>query len=365
MKLILDHITYSVAGHNFNYNGVIDAPITAIFGYSGSGKTTLMRLIAGLQKPTGGKMVFNDQVLFDSEQKIDIPPEKRRLGIVFQEHYLFPHLTVKQNLNYSQKYLKKIKALITFDAVVTLLDIKKLLNKRPNELSGGERQRVAIGRALLTQPELLLMDEPFSNLDRHRRKEISTYLLKISRRFKIPMLLISHDLGDILRLTRYFLVVDWGEIKGIGDYQQIARREALKALIPFHHYLNIITVKQIKYDQDEKLHHFKLKSDTVLRVGSGILKGVDVTQKEVSFGISPDDIVLTTHTTTGISVRNQLKGEITDLLYQNGTCFVTVNCGVILIAEITASAATGMGLMIGETTYCLIKAKAIELVEVR
>ncbi len=178
--------------------------ITAIFGVSGAGKTSLINAISGLTQPQRGRIELNERLLFDAEQKIALPPEKRRIGYVFQDARLFPHYRVRGNLQYGMAPSMKAQ----FDSLVSLLGLEALLSRFPLSLSGGEKQRVAIGRALLTAPDMLLLDEPLASLDLPRKRELMPYLQKLAKQVDIPMLYVSHSLDEILHLADNVLVLD-------------------------------------------------------------------------------------------------------------------------------------------------------------
>ncbi|MBT6975873.1 MAG: molybdenum ABC transporter ATP-binding protein, partial [Rhodospirillaceae bacterium] len=207
-----------------------EAGITALFGPSGAGKTSLVNMLAGLERPARGRIVVWDQVLFDSEQGIDLSPEQRRLGYVFQESRLFPHMTVAGNLSYGRALVPKGVALVDYDAVVDLLALRPLLVRRPKTLSGGERQRVAIGRAILAAPRLLLMDEPLANLDAPRRAEILPFIEKLRREFDISIVYVSHNMDEIVRLADQLIVMADGAIAAQGPVDEITARLDLRHL---------------------------------------------------------------------------------------------------------------------------------------
>jgi molybdate transport system ATP-binding protein len=186
--------------------------VTALFGPSGAGKTTLIAAVAGLIKPQRGRIVLNGDVLFDADKRIDVKPWKRRIGTVFQEARLFPHLSVRHNLNYG-RWVSGIEAdPRAFTHVLELLDIGHLLDRRPGKLSGGERQRVAFGRALLTQPRLLLLDEPLASLDAVRKREILPYLERLRDDARVPMIYVSHDADEVKRIATRVVRLDAGRV---------------------------------------------------------------------------------------------------------------------------------------------------------
>jgi molybdate transport system ATP-binding protein len=367
MKLHIDDIRLRLAENTFYFNVDVKDGITGIFGLSGAGKTTLMKIIAGIQNADSGRLTFNERVLFDKQKKINVPPNKRNMGVVFQESFLFPNLTVEKNLRYSEPYTKKQKKVIDFDSVIELLDIQNLLSKMPAQLSGGERQRSAIGRALLSQPRMLLMDEPFSNLDRDRRRQIISYLLEINRRFEIPLLIISHDLEDILKLTRSFIIIEQGSIRTAGNYLDIADSGTAPELISHKRFINVVELIHAEYKEEESLNCFSPDgnpANTVLTANSEYFADPLVRGRKVRLCIFPDDIALSKKPILDISIQNQLKGKITAFRGGSSSCFVSIDCGVELTAEITRQSQKEMRLEVGQDIYCLIKAKAVEIVHI-
>lgn len=201
--------------------------VTALFGPSGSGKTSIVHMIAGLVAPDRGRIALDDLVLFDSATRTNVPAHKRRVGTVFQEGRLFPHLTVAQNLDYG-RWMGTLPVDEAERArVIELLNIGHLLKRRPGHLSGGERQRVAFGRALLMKPRLLLLDEPLASLDRARKQEILPYLAKLRDEAKVPMIYVSHQAGEIVRVASQVVRIEDGRVLAAGglDLLDAERRE--------------------------------------------------------------------------------------------------------------------------------------------
>ena len=192
---------------------------TALFGPSGSGKTSIVSMIAGLIAPDRGRIALDDTVLFDSAARINVPAHKRRLGYVFQEGRLFPHLTVTQNLDYGRWMSKLPPDAAERERILALLDIGHLLSRRPGHLSGGERQRIAIGRALLMKPRLLLLDEPLASLDRARKLEILPYLARLRDEAKVPMIYVSHQAGEIQKLCSQVVRIEDGRVQASGGLE--------------------------------------------------------------------------------------------------------------------------------------------------
>jgi molybdate transport system ATP-binding protein len=194
--------------------------VTALFGPSGAGKTSIINMVAGLVAPDRGRILCNGTLLFDSAGGVDLPPHRRHIGYVFQDGRLFPHMTVAQNLDYGRRMYRLPRDPAAQARIVGLLDIAHLLARRPRHLSGGERQRVAIGRALLMRPQLLLLDEPLASLDTARKREIFPYLLRL-REEKVPMIYVSHQLAEVRRIATTIVRIDGGRVAAIGGPEVI------------------------------------------------------------------------------------------------------------------------------------------------
>jgi molybdate transport system ATP-binding protein len=192
---------------------------TALFGPSGSGKTSIVNMIAGLVAPDRGRIVLDDTVLFDSAVRVNVPAHRRRIGYVFQEGRLFPHMTVAKNLDYGRRMSGVTDDPAERERIVAMLDIGALLARRPGHLSGGERQRVAFGRALLMKPRLLLLDEPLASLDRARKLEILPYLARLRDNANVPMIYVSHQAGEISRLCSQVVRIADGRVAAAGGLE--------------------------------------------------------------------------------------------------------------------------------------------------
>jgi molybdate transport system ATP-binding protein len=199
--------------------------VTALFGPSGSGKTSLVSIVAGLVTPDRGRIRSNETLLFDSSAGVNIPPHRRGIGYVFQDGRLFPHMTSAQNLDYGRRMYRLPRDPAVQSRIVDMLDIGHLLKRRPGNLSGGERQRVAIGRALLMRPQLLLLDEPLASLDAARKREIFPYLLRL-RDERVPMIYVSHHAAELRRIATTVVRIDAGRVTGIGGPELLDAADA-------------------------------------------------------------------------------------------------------------------------------------------
>jgi molybdate transport system ATP-binding protein len=191
--------------------------VTALFGPSGSGKTSIIGMVAGLMKPDSGRITINGEVMFDSATGVDEPAHKRRIGYVFQDGRLFPHLSIAHNLDYGRWMSGADQDEAQIKRVTTLLDIAHLLRRRPGALSGGERQRVALGRALMMKPQLLLLDEPLASLDAARKREIMPYFVRLRDEIKLPMIYVSHDANEVKQLANRVVMIDAGRVVTMGN----------------------------------------------------------------------------------------------------------------------------------------------------
>jgi molybdate transport system ATP-binding protein len=202
------------------------AGVTALFGPSGAGKTTIVNMIAGLVTPDTGAIALDKTVMFDAAAKISLPPYRRGIGYVFQEGRLFPHLSVRQNLDYGRRMSGRPRDADEFARIVTLLDIGQLLDRRPRLLSGGERQRIAIGRALLMRPRLLLLDEPLASLDAGHKREILPHLIRLRDDSNVPMVYVSHTAAELRQIATKVVRLEAGRVTAVGDLDLLKSADA-------------------------------------------------------------------------------------------------------------------------------------------
>ncbi len=330
--------------------------ITAIYGPSGAGKTSLLNMVAGLLRPDSGEIMLDDQVLFSTEKKIDLPPEKRRIGYVFQDDLLFPHLTVEANLCYGHDLLPASERRFAPAQIVDLLQLGPLLARKPRNLSGGERQRVALGRALLASPLLLLMDEPLASLDQGLKSRIIPYLRHIRSELEIPILYVSHSVAEILELTGQVIVLDQGRVLAHGDFFKIASQPGVLPLIEEHGFENVLPVEWIEGDAAKGISR-------ALCCGQELkIPYCDLPAGQRFFvGIRADDIILARSRPTGLSVRNALRGTVTEIATVTGKQLIYVDVGRRLAVKTTGEAIDEMGLQVGDEIYCLIKTNSIRI----
>jgi molybdate transport system ATP-binding protein len=330
------------------------AMVTALFGRSGSGKTSVIDMVAGLVRPDEGRVVVDERVLFDSEKRIDLPPARRRIGYVFQEGRLFPHYTVKGNLLYGMERTTVAERLIRFDSVVEVLGIASLLDRRPGKLSGGEKQRVAIGRALLTSPRLLLMDEPLASLDGARKAELLPFIARLPGQFGIPILYVSHAMDEVLRLADHLVLMDSGRMADCGTVEEVMSRPSFAAVSGGQDLANVITATVAKNDP--------LHGTTHLAFPGGVIRVPLLTVEpglRLRVRIDAGDVMLALTKPTGLSVQNIFPAQVTSLRSDRGLVDVGLDLGCSLQARISEQACADLGLEIGLSLYALVKTAAI------
>jgi molybdate transport system ATP-binding protein len=333
------------------------AGITALFGRSGSGKTTLVQAIAGLLRPERGVIQVNHNTLFESEQGINRPPHDRQVGYVFQEGRLFPHLTVKQNLTYGRLFVSAREHYVQFDHVVALLDLAPLLTRYPAALSGGEKQRVAIGRALLASPRLLLMDEPLASLDIQHKGEILQYIEQLHDEFNLPIVYVSHAVEEVVRLADTIVVLSEGKVVAVGEVGDILSRLNLRPAVGRFEAGAVIETRVVAYDETYGL--------STLRFGGGELAvtSVDALVGEtVRVRIRARDVAIALDRPARISVQNVLRGRVSEISSENGPLVdVLIRVGEAnLVARITRRSADELNLQEGQDVYAMVKAVSLD-----
>lgn len=326
--------------------------VTAIFGRSGAGKSSLINLVAGLSKAQKGRIVLNQRTLFDSEKGIHLPPEQRRVGYVFQEPRLFPHYRVERNLTYGCKRVDFAK----FSQIIKLLGIEHLLSRFPNSLSGGEKQRVAIGRALLSEPDILLMDEPLSALDLPRKKELLDYLSDLAQQVKIPILYVSHSLDEVVRLADHLLLLEQGKITAYADTASVWHSPAFAAWQPDNQKVSLLELPIVS-----ELPAYQMQA---LGIGE---QRIWISQQpryqlgeKVRIMLASRDISLALQPPTQSSIRNILHGKICEIQQKSDRLDIAIDVAQQPIwASISRWAFDELKLQLGQSVYLQIKSVSI------
>lgn len=342
---------------DFTLDAAIEAPtrgVLALFGRSGCGKTTLVNVIAGLLEADEARVVIDDVVLEDANTRT--PAERRRIGYVFQNARLFPHYDVGGNLRYGERRAPDGAARITFDHVVGLLGLESLLARRVHQLSGGERQRVALGRALLSQPRLLLLDEPLAALDAARREEVLPYLEKLRDELAIPMIYVSHQFEEVLRLATHVVLMDHGRVVAQGPVDAVSLHPELRAIVGPDAVGAVLSGAVEAADAVTGLAALRLGESLVHVTLRGARPGAAVRVQLLA-----RDIILATSRPEGLSVRNVLTGVIARIAPDDpDTDLIEVDIGgANVLARVTRAASTALSLHPGARVWVLVKAVSV------
>jgi len=328
--------------------------VVALFGRSGCGKTTLVEILAGLLKPDRGAVRLDDTVFVDRDADIHVPAERRRIGCVFQDARLFPHLSVRANLGYGLARAP-MSVGIGFDEVVGLLGLEPLLSRRPHRLSGGERQRVALGRALLAQPRLLLLDEPLASLDAARRDEVLPYLERLRDAFSMPIVYVSHQFDEVVRLATHVVLLDSGRVLASGEIATVCQDTALRAIAGPE---AIGAVAEGEVAGRDPATGFAL-----VRLGANLLHiAADLAPgSRVRLRLPARDLILALEEPRGLSVRNSMRAAVLSVESDDSWAdLVRLDMGgVPVIARITPAATRQLDLKPGKTVWVLVKSVSL------
>jgi molybdate transport system ATP-binding protein len=329
--------------------------VVALFGRSGCGKSTLINLIAGLLDADSGRVALDDVVLLDTGQHIEVAPERRRIGYVFQESRLFPHFDVAGNLRYAARRAGSPR-FVGFDLVVDLLDLKLLMKRRAHQLSGGERQRVAIGRALLSQPRLLLLDEPLASLDASRREEVLPYLEILRDQLAIPMVYVSHNFDEVLRLATHLVLMENGRTTAQGGIGEMSLNPGVRAIIGADAVGAIVEGTVLGLDAASGL--------TRVGVGGGELKvpaAAAAAGAKLRVQLLARDLIVATRAPQQLSVRNILTGVVTAVTGDEGDAdLIAIDIGgTIIMARVTRAATRELKLTAGLPVWALVKSVSL------
>lgn len=326
----------------------LDHPATAVFGPSGAGKTTLLHALSGFLPRASGTIALRGRALLDTGSRISVPPEHRRIAVAFQDALLFPHRTAEQNLRFGRR--REGPESMAFDEVVEPLGLGPLLGRRPAELSGGQQRLVTVGRALLSGPELLLLDEPFAGLDEQLRRQLVQLLQTASRDRGVQLVLVSHSLLDILELTTEVLVLSGGELVAQGPVHEVLQQRRVFELAERLGLDNLLEMEVLAEDGDRDSWWGRLGDQRVylpphpgLRPGTGLL------------ALRPEDVILSRRPVTGISAQNCLAGRVHSVTEAGSRCLVQIDIGQRLSVEVTPRAVEELEIRPGADLFCLIK----------
>ena len=333
--------------------------ITALYGRSGAGKTSLANMISGLLKPDEGFIKIKNQLIFCSQKAIDLKPENRGIGYVFQEARLFPHMTVKDNLLFGTRFKRLESRPLSIAEVVEVLSLTNLLDRRPDSLSGGEAQRIQLGRAILSHPKILVMDEPLSSLDQTRKQEILPLIERLRDEFNIPILYITHSMEEIIRLADRLLIIEDGSIAADGTVEELTGRLDLRPLTGRYEAGSVINAQVLEHDR-----HYGL---TKLKFVGGILHVplIDVEKKtQLRIRIRARDVSLSSIPPEKTSELNVLRGKVIEIAqptHQNAAHADTlIDIGVPIWVRVTRLSIERLSLRPGVEIYASIKGTSVD-----
>lgn len=334
----------------------IESPAGALLGPSGAGKSTLLAALAGLLRPDEGEIRIGDRVLFDSRRHMNLSPERRRVGLVFQDGLLFPHRKVRANLEYGFRRRTREEQKIAPERVIRLLDLEPLLDRRPGKLSGGERQRVALGRALLAAPDLLLLDEPLASLDQGLKRRVLPYLGAVKDELGIPLLYVTHVVAEALELGSEVAVMDRGRILASGPFSEVLRDPAVFSVARSLGLDNVIPGEVLGADRE----------GGTLRIGTsgGVLKAppADLEPgRRVFVTVRADQILLSREAPAGLSARNSLMARVASLEPLGELVLVRLDAGFPLSVELTPEAVRELDLAPGREIRAVVKTHSLRV----
>lgn len=356
MSLLID-VRHRLGGFHLEARFETQGHLTALFGRSGSGKTSLINIIAGLIRPDHGLVQVNGDTLVDTARDVFLPKHRRRVGYVFQEGRLFPHLSARQNLLYGRWFTPPSERREQLDHIVDLLGIVPLLDRRPGQLSGGEKQRVAIGRALLASPRLLLMDEPLASLDDARKGEILPYIERLRDETRIPIVYVSHSVPEVARLATTMVLLSNGKVVATGAVADVMARLDLFPLTGRHEAGAVLEMQVASHDTDYEL--------TTLQSAAGALRvpAIDLAiGAQLRVHIRARDVVIGLTAPEDLSALNALPGTIAELGPADGPIVdirVDLN-GETLLARVTRLTVDRLGLAPGRQVFAIIKSIALD-----
>ena len=325
---------------------------TVIFGPSGAGKSTVLRIIAGLDKSDTGLIKFDEEIWEDTEKKIFIPPQKRDVGLLFQDFALFPHMTVSNNITYNISLPKEEKQK-RLQKLINLFNLNGLEKRKPCSLSGGEKQKVAIARTVIRMPKLLLLDEPLSSLDLPTREVLQRELKKVLKKLQIPTIFVTHDRTEAIIMGDRIAVMNDGKVVQMGGVNEVFAKPDNPSVAAIVGMENVLIGKII--DRSEGLVNIKVGNNNLVALDTG------VTGPEAVVCIRAEEIILEKGAVPESSARNRFSGRIIDISQQGVIVKLTLDCGFPLIVLITKQSFVDMSIQLGSTLTASIKAQAIHI----
>jgi molybdate transport system ATP-binding protein len=334
--------------------------ITILFGPSGAGKSTLLDCIAGLARPDEGRITTNDDLLFDSSSAIDLPPQKRHIAYVFQTLALFPHLTVEENVAYGLEDLSEEEKRSRVKDILKMFRVEKLNKQKPGEISGGERQRIALARSLVTDPRVLLLDEPLTGLDAELKSAIVDDLRAWNATKAIPILYVTHSREEVDALGERVIALDNGQVVTAGSPMEVLNAPRRKRLAQSAGFENMLSATVLDLREADGVMRVRL-GDSVCEIEVPL--GYAAVGSRVQIAVRAGDILLATERPHGLSARNVIEGHIVSIEQRGTLAIARVDCGVTFIVHVTPSAVRALELTPKQRVWLVLKTHSCHLVE--
>ena len=368
MAMLITDLKFSYADFTVDVKSLEVNSITGLWGPSGSGKSTLLDCIAGLLKPSYGRIELNSSTVFDSQSRIFAGPHKRRIGIVFQDDRLFPHLNVIDNLRYGQPDSDSKTQHTKLLNIANAFEIDRFLYRKPDSLSGGQKKRVSIARAILSEPDMLLLDEPFAGLDTGIRNKVVSFIKRLQFRNPVPMILVSHNLYDIVDLTSEIIYINHGRIIIHGQLEDLYTKAEFYNSIRDTGIMNILDLRlnHIFPEAGVSLYNVLMQDNETSQVSfCGPLSDGGCLFETYRAVLNSNDVTLALNPVENVSVQNIIPGEIISIHSLDSAIFCKIDLGgITIMSEITNQARKDMRLEIGKKIWVLFKAHALKLLSV-
>ena len=354
--LKIDSLKVNLADMDLDITARIPAGITGLFGVSGSGKTTTLNCIAGLITPQQGRIQLDDKVMYAEDKGIFLQPERRRIGYVFQDDRLFPHMNVMKNIIYGTRFIPHYGSRIAVDDIVNVLELDALMSRMPSTLSGGERQRVSLARALATSPELLLLDEPTASLDVGMRGTVLNYLRRVWEEFHISMIFVSHLIAEVMVLADSCLVISDGRVVAYGSPREVLYDVQVFPIANIESIDNWIEVRIVRHYLETGLTEVSIDAAHTLFIPSFVAKQPG---DRVWVLLPSENIIVSLSEQTGISARNNIRAVVKEIHMMKDSALMYADMGTSVVVQLSRMAVQELDIQIGQEVYLIFKSSSL------
>jgi molybdate transport system ATP-binding protein len=358
--LEIESLKMKFTGMDLDITAEIPAGITGLFGVSGSGKTTTLNCIAGLVRPQQGRIQLDDKVMYAQDKGIWLDPERRRIGYVFQDDRLFPHMSVEKNILYGAKFVPSRGPQIMVADIVDVLALDNLIDRMPSTLSGGERQRVSLARALATSPDLLLLDEPTASLDIGMRGAVLNYLRRVWEEFHIPMIFVSHLIAEVMALADTCLVISHGRVVAYGPPREVLYNAQVFPIASTESINNWIEGRIARHHLVTGLTEVSVDATHALFVPSFVSKQPG---DKVWVLLPAEDIIVSLFEQTGISARNNIRAVVKEIHMVKDSALMYADMGTSVVVQLSRMAIQELDIKVGQNVYLIFKSSSLTVLD--